>query len=152
MTQQQDNKNSYSVHLTNQWPWEKIACYQSDINVAMRKYAKRFPDDVCLATMAQEIATGQTQLWIILKNNSKFSAFVITKIEMTHTGKKRVVILDLAGEGGVKLVKLIEKIEEWARAINADEMLTLGRSGWAKMLAHHGYSRNLIHYRKVLVP
>ncbi|WP_455473945.1 hypothetical protein [Bartonella sp. B30(2025)] len=152
MIQQQANKNLYSVHLTNQWPWEKIAQYKNDINAAMTKYAKRFPDDVCLPIMAQEIAMGQTQLWIVLKNNTKFSAFVITKIEMTHTEKKRVVILDLAGEGGIKLVTLIGKIEEWARKINADEMLTLGRPGWAKMLAHHGYSRNLIHYRKVLIP
>ncbi|WP_336288148.1 hypothetical protein [Bartonella sp. CB60] len=156
MTQQYESKNEsknlYSVHLTNQWSWEKIARYQDAINAAMKKYAQRFPDDVCLETIAQEIATGQAQLWIVLKKNTQFRAFVITKIEMTHTGKKRVVILDLAGEGGVKLVKLIDKIEEWAREIHADEMLTVGRSGWAKMLAHHGYSLNLIHYRKVLAP
>ncbi|WP_455481785.1 hypothetical protein V4P56_04830 [Bartonella sp. B35(2025)] len=152
MTWQQESQNLYSIHLTNQWSWEKIAHYKEGINAAMKKYAKRFPDDVCLATIAREIATGQTQLWLILKNESRFSACGITKIEMTHTGKKRVVILDLTGEGGLKLVKLIDKVEEWARTINADEMLTLGRSGWAKMLAHHGYSLNLIHYRKVLIP
>ncbi|WP_336276963.1 hypothetical protein [Bartonella sp. CB178] len=151
MIQKQDGQNPYSLHLTNLWTWEKIIRYKNCINSAVTKYAKKFPDDVCLHTMAREIAMGQTQLWVILKNNIKFTAFVITKIEVTHTGKKRVIILDLAGEGGVKLVKLIEQIEEWARAINADEMLMLGRSGWAKALAHHGYSRNSIHYRKVLV-
>ncbi|AGF74955.1 hypothetical protein BAnh1_10870 [Bartonella australis AUST/NH1] len=152
MTGQQDDQNTYSIHLTDQWPQEKMAPYRDALNGAMQKYAQRFPDDVCLTTVAAEIASGQTQLWLILKNKTQFSAFGITKIERTHNGKKRVVILDLAGEGGLKLVKLVDEIEEWARTINADEILTLGRSGWAKKLAHHGHTVNLIHYRKVLIP
>ncbi|EJF74111.1 hypothetical protein HWV54_02805 [Bartonella alsatica] len=147
-----DNQNFYSAYLTDQWSWEKIAPYQEALNAALKKYAKRFPDDVCLEMIAEEIATGQAQLWLVLKNKTQFSAFAITKVEITHTGKKRVILSDLAGEGGLKLVKLINKVEEWARTINAEEMQMFGRSGWAKMLAHHGYSRNLIHYRKVLNP
>ncbi|MBB5074331.1 hypothetical protein HNQ69_001469 [Bartonella callosciuri] len=145
-----NSQNLYSVHLTDQWTWEKIAPYQKALNAALKKYAKRFPDDVCLKTIAEELATGQAQLWLILKNKTQFSAFAITKVEKTYRGKKRVVLSDLAGEGGLKLVKLIDKIEQWARSINAEEMHMFGRSGWAKMLVHHGYSRNLIHYRKAL--
>nr|WP_208437260.1 hypothetical protein [Bartonella taylorii] len=149
---QQDSQNLYSAYLTQQWPWEKIAPYQEALNAALEKYAQRFPDDVCLATIAEELVRGQAQLWLVLKNKTQFSAFAITKIEITHTGKKRVVLSDLAGEGGLQLVKLIDKVEQWARTINAEEMHMFGRSGWAKMLTHHGYSRNLIHYRKVLNP
>ncbi|WP_455479207.1 hypothetical protein V4B17_05705 [Bartonella sp. B23] len=152
MTLQQGRKNLYSVHLTNQWTWEKIAPYQEALNTALEKYAQRFPDDVCLAIIAEELAKGQAQLWLVLKNKIQFSAFVITKIEITHTGKKRVVISDLAGEGGLELVKVIDKIEQWAQTRNAEEMHMFGRSGWAKMLSNHGYSRNLIHYRKVFNP
>ncbi|EYS89317.1 hypothetical protein [Bartonella bacilliformis] len=139
----------YSLHLTHEWPWEKIEPYQGSINAAMNKYAKRFPDDVCLQSVAQEIANGQTQLWLILKNETDFSAVSITKIETTHTGKKRVVLLDLAGEGGLDLVPLIQHLEDWARTLKADEMLTMGRIGWAKRLRRHGHTFNLIHYRKV---
>ncbi|CBI76845.1 conserved protein of unknown function [Bartonella clarridgeiae 73] len=146
----QSDENFYSLHSTHQWSWEKIALYREAINAAMRKYARRFPHDVCLEHIAEEIITGQTQLWLILKNRTEFSAFGITKIERTHNGKKRVVILDLAGQGGVKLVSLIDQLEQWAHSIDADEILTLGRSGWAKMLVHQGYAINLIHYRKVL--
>ncbi|AFR26727.1 hypothetical protein MF1_10670 [Bartonella quintana] len=146
-----ENQNLYSAYLTDQWSWKKIAQFKDPINAALKKYAKRFPDDVCLKTIAQELATGRAQLWLILKNKTQFSAFAITKVEITHTGKKRVVLSDLAGEGGLKLVKSIEKVEEWARTINAEEVHMFGRSGWSKMLAHHGYCRNLIHYRKVLV-
>ncbi|WP_208436201.1 hypothetical protein [Bartonella phoceensis] len=149
MLRQKDRKNLYSVHLTQQWSWEKIAPYQEALNAALEKYVRRFPDDVCLATIAEELAKGQAQLWLVLKNKTQFSAFAITKIEITHTGKKRVVLSDLAGEGGLQLVKLIDKVEQWARTINAEEMHMFGRSGWAKMLKYHGYSRNLIHYRKV---
>lgn len=152
MKLQYKRQDLYSAHLTEQWSWEKIEPYQTALNAALRKYAKRFPDDVCLATIAEEIATGQAQLWLILKNKSLFSAFAITKVEKTHTGKKRVLLSDLAGEGGLKLVKLIDKLEEWARKIHAEEVIMLGRPGWAKKLNHHGYSHNLTHYRKVLLP
>ncbi|MET3590340.1 hypothetical protein ABID23_001446 [Bartonella silvatica] len=152
MTSQDYSQNLYSAHLTDQWPWEKIAPYQEALNAAMKKYAQRFPDDVCLQTIAEELACGQAQLWLVLKNKTKFSAFAITKVEITHSGKKRVVLSDLAGEGGTKLVKLIDQVEQWARTINAEEMHMFGRAGWDKMLNHHGYSRNLIHYRKVIKP
>ncbi|WP_275064944.1 hypothetical protein [Bartonella sp. ML71XJBT] len=147
-----DKKNSYAAHLTVQWSWEKIAPYQEALNAALKKYAERFPDDVCLQTIAKELISGQAQLWLVLKNNRKFSAFAITKVERTHMGKKCVVLSDLAGEGGLELVNLIDKVEKWARTINAEEVQMFGRAGWAKMLRHHGYSRNLIYYRKVLAP
>ncbi|WP_375705524.1 hypothetical protein [Bartonella sp. AA86SXKL] len=152
MTRRCERQNSYSAHLTEKWSWQKIAHYQEALNAALNKYAQRFPDDVCLATIAEELATGQAQFWLVLKNKTQFSAFAITKVERTHTGKKRVVLSDLAGEGGLELVKLIDKVEEWARTIHAEEIHMFGRSGWSKMLSHHGYSRNLIHYRKVLNP
>ncbi|MBB4076216.1 hypothetical protein GGR08_000509 [Bartonella fuyuanensis] len=148
----QDSQDLYSVHLTEQWSWEKIAPYQEALNAALKKYVQRFPDDVCLEKIAEEIIAGQTQLWLVLKNKIQFSAFAMTKVEITHTGKKYVVLSDFAGEGGLKLVKLIDKVEKWARTINAEEIHMFGRIGWAKKLAHHGYSRNLIQYRKVLVP
>ncbi|WP_019219590.1 hypothetical protein [Bartonella florencae] len=148
----QEKPNSYSAHLTEQWSWEKIAPYQKALNAAFEKYARRFPDDVCLQIIAEELIAGQAQLWLVLKNNRQFSAFAITKVESTHTGKKRVILSDLAGEGGLELVKLIDKVEAWARAINAEEMQMFARAGWGKMLTQHGYSRNLIHYRKVLKP
>ncbi|WP_246744095.1 hypothetical protein [Bartonella raoultii] len=148
----QEKPNAYSAHLTTQWTWKKIAPYQEPLNVALKKYVERFPDDVCLQTIAKELISGQAQLWLVLKNNRKFCAFAITKVETTYTGKKRVVLSDLAGEGGLQLVHLIKKLEEWARTINAEEVQMFARTGWAKMLKHHGYSRNLIHYRKVLTP
>lgn len=151
-TMMQDRQDLYSAHLTEQWPWEKIAPYQEALNGAFKKYAQRFPDDVCLEKIAEEIATGQAQLWLVLKNKIQFSAFAITKVESAHTGKKCVVLSDLAGEGGLELVKLIDEVEKWARKINAEEIHMFGRIGWAKRLAHHGYSRNLIQYRKVLGP
>ncbi|WP_144754611.1 MULTISPECIES: hypothetical protein [Bartonella] len=148
----QEHQDVYSAHLTQHWSWEKIAPYQEGLNAALKKYAQRFPDDVCLEKIAEEIATGQAQLWLVLKNKTQFSAFAITKVESTHTGKKCVILSDLAGEGGLKLVKLIDEVEKWARIIKAEEIHMFGRIGWAKRLAHHGYSRNLIQYRKVLGP
>ncbi len=151
MKDRQGCQDVYSAHLTEHWSWKKIAPYQEALNAAFQKYVQRFPDDVCLEKIAEEIITGQAQLWLVLKNKIQFSAFAITKVERVHTGKKCVVLSDLAGEGGLKLVKLIEEVEKWARKIKAEELHMFGRTGWAKRLAHHGYSRHLIQYRKVLV-
>ncbi|UNE55648.1 hypothetical protein [Bartonella machadoae] len=58
MTWQQESQNLYSAHFTDQWSWEKIAPYQEALNAALKKYAKRFPDDVCLQKKSMQVLVG----------------------------------------------------------------------------------------------
>lgn len=140
----------YSVHLTQDWSLEKIAPYSAALNAAMHKMQQRFPDDVSLAQMAKNIAGGKQQLWLIVDENEEFAAFVTTEIEVLKSGKKRVNLLELAGEGGAPIADMIEPIEAWAREIGAAEICPVGRVGWRKILARHGYKPAVIRYRKEL--
>jgi len=101
----------YQIHLTQEWTFEQIKPFLADLAQAMVKLAARFPDDIDLASLERQIIEGEVQLWLILDEANKFAAFLTTQIEVSKTGKKRVLLLELAGRGGIILTGLIGKIE-----------------------------------------
>jgi hypothetical protein len=139
-----------SIHLTTEWPFERVAAYGRDITAAMKKLVERFPEDLTLESMAEEIISGKLQLWLIL-DGEEFKAFVTSEIKVNEaTGHKTVQLMELAGDGGVDLVPLISDIEKWAIEIGAHELTPLGRDGWRKPLAKAGYRPKLTLYSKDL--
>lgn len=139
-----------SIHLTTDWPFEKVAGYGREITAAMKKLVERFPADLTLESMAEEIISGKLQLWLIL-DGEEFKAFVTSEIKVNEaTGHKTVQLMELAGDGGVDLVPLISDIEKWAIEIGAHELTPLGRDGWRKPLAKAGYRPKLTLYSKDL--
>jgi len=140
----------YHIHLTQDWTFEQMAPFVEEIARAMAKLAARFPDDVDLEVMTSQIMSGEVQLWLILDEANKFAAFLTTQIEISKTGKKRVLLLELAGRGGIILTGLIEKIENWARGHGAVAICPIGRPGWQRALKQHGYKPLIIRYGKEL--
>lgn len=139
-----------SIHLTTDWPFEKVAGYGKDITAAMKKLVERFPHDLTMESMAQEIISGKQQLWLILEGD-EFKAFVTSEIKINEaTGRKTVLLMELAGDGGIDLVPMIADIEKWAVDIGAHELTPLGRDGWRKPLAKAGYRPKLTLYSKDL--
>lgn len=139
-----------SIHLTTEWPFEKVAAYGREITAAMKKLVERFPEDLTLESMAEEIISGKQQLWLIL-DGEEFKAFVTSEIKINEaTGHKSVMLMELAGDGGVDLVPVIADIEKWAIEIGAHELTPLGRDGWRKPLATAGYRPKLTLYSKDL--
>lgn len=139
-----------SIHLTTDWPFERVAAYGREITTAMKKLVERFPADLTLESMAQEIIAGKQQLWLILEGE-EFKAFVTSEIKVNETtGHKTVQLMELAGDGGVDLVPMIADIEKWAIEIGAHELTPLGRDGWRKPLARAGYRPKLTLYSKDL--
>jgi hypothetical protein len=139
-----------SIHLTTEWPFEKVAAYGREITAAMKKLVERFPADLTLESMAEEIISGKLQLWLIL-DGEEFKAFVTSEIKVNEaTGRKTVQLMELAGDGGVDLVPMIADIEKWAVDIGAHELTPLGRDGWRKPLAKAGYRPKLTLYSKDL--
>lgn len=139
-----------SIHLTTDWPFERVARYGKEITAAMRKLVERFPNDLTLESMAEEIIGGKQQLWLIL-DGEEFKAFVTSEIKINEaTGRKSVILMELAGDGGIDLVSLISDIEKWAVEIGAHELTPLGRDGWRKPLAKAGYKPKLTLYSKDL--
>lgn len=139
-----------SIHLTLDWPYERVAKYGRHITAAMHKLAERFPAEISVKEMAEDLFSGKNQLWLIL-DGEEFKAFVTSEIKVDkETGRKCVVLGELAGEGGVDLVEMIIPIEEWARSIGASELTPIGREGWKKPLAKVGYKPKLVLYSKDL--
>ncbi|UXN03118.1 hypothetical protein [Bartonella sp. HY406] len=141
---------SLSIYLTSEWSFDEIAPYSKAIGEAMKKLEQRFPDDISIANLARNIAEGVEQLWLILDEKKEFVAFVTSQKEVTETGRKRLLLLELAGEGGPFIADLIETIEVWARNNGFDEICPIGRLGWRKALAKHGYAAKFVRYYKEL--
>ncbi len=139
-----------SIHLTSDWPFERVARYGKDITAAMKKLVERYPNDLTLESMAEEIISGKLQLWLIL-DDEEFKAFVTSEIKVNEaTSHKTVQLTELAGDGGIDLVSMIDDIEKWAIDIGAHELMPLGREGWRKPLAKAGYKPKLTLYSKDL--
>jgi hypothetical protein len=140
-----------SIHLTENWPFERVARYGKEITAAIRKLVERYPNDLTLESVAEEIINGKQQLWLILEGED-FKAFVTSEIKVNEaTGRKTVQLMELAGDGGVDLVPMIAEIEKWAIEIGAHELTPLGRDGWRKPLAKAGYRPKLTLYSKELM-
>jgi|GEM_PF-796293 len=139
-----------SIHNTVDWPFEKIAAYGRDITAAFKKLVDRFPRDITLKSLADDVLSGRQQLWLIL-DGEEFKSFVTTEIKINdYTGHKSVHLINLAGEGGQDLVPLIEEIEKWAIAQGADEIVPICRIGFRKPLEKLGYRMDVSLYRKTL--
>jgi len=142
---------SLSVHLTQDWPLERLARYGPELVAAMKKLVRRFPDELSVRTLFEQIMRGEQQLWLILDESEAFKAFATSEITISEfTGKRRVILCELAGAGGVDLTDLIEPFEDWAREIGAAEVHVIGRTGWRKALATHGFKPFIMRYRKVV--
>lgn len=138
-----------TIHNTTDWPFERIAPYGPQITAAMRQMAARYPNEISVEKMAEDLFSGKNQLWLIL-DGEEFAAFVTSEIKVSENGHKTVFLGELAGRGGVNLVPMIHPIEEWARSIGATEVTPLGREGWRKALAKAGYRPKFVLYSKDL--
>lgn len=140
-----------TIHNTTDWPFERIAKYGPDVTAAMKKLVERFPNEMTLKSLADDIFAGRNQLWLILDDEERFAAFVTSEIKINEaTGHKSVMLSELAGEGGTDIVPLIQPIEEWAMSIGAKDITPVGRIGWRKALAKQGYEADIVLYRKEL--
>ena len=140
-----------SIHLTLDWPYERVARYGREITAAIHKLVERYPNDLSVKDIAGDMMNGTSQLWLILDEEEQFKAFVTSEIKVnTDTGRKTVLLGELAGDGGLDLVSMIGPIEDWARSIGAVELTPLGREGWRKPLAKAGYRPKFVLFSKDL--
>ena len=93
------------------------------------------------ADVVEGIKTGEYQFW------SSENSCVITTIDIFPRLKQLTVII---GAGDLKEIDetIRPVIEEWARHINCDTMLIMGRPGWQRAL--EGYKRTAVVLEKRL--
>lgn len=136
---------------TQDWSIEQIAPYGRDLTAAMTKLCERFPDDLTVKSIMADIINGKNQLWLILDETEKFKAFVTTEIFVSEfTNKKRLHLCDLGGEGGVYLADLVTELEKFALSQGITEIHAMGRFGWQRQLAKHGYKPLVFRFGKDL--
>lgn len=140
----------YALHRTRFWPYAALKPYNAALTAAINRLAARFPDDISARVLAENLAAGRSDLWLILDEKQKFSAFLITETEIAQNGKKRLLLLELAGKGGVDLAALLPQLEAFARAEGAAEICPYGRLGWRRALLRRGYKIATVKYVKEL--
>jgi hypothetical protein len=139
------------VELTSDWSPEQFAPYGEAVTAAMRKLAQRFPREVTVPHLVEEIVNGRRQLWLILDDDGGFVSFVLTTIEINNAnGLKTLHIPSFAGDEGASTVHLVGKIEEWGREHGCDAVLVYGRRGWKRPLDREGYREDMTLFRKSL--
>lgn len=137
-----------SLHYTGDWHYEQVAKYGADITASMQKLAKRFPKDVSVPALFDEILSGQRQLWLIL-DGEEFKSFMLSEIKNNpFTGSKTLMITSLAGEGGEELAFLITDVEKWAAENGITDVVPVGRLGWKRSLEKMGYKMDVCLFRK----
>ncbi|XAM20428.1 hypothetical protein AAJP84_00880 [Bartonella schoenbuchensis] len=127
-----------------------MAPYWRDIIGSIAYFIDKFPDDYDLETLLSDILKGEKLLWIIVDEHENFMAHVTTQLDHLVTEVKRAVIVTLGGKGGQHLSQVISYIEDYYKEQGADELIIIGRRGWERSLKEHGYSVNLLEYRKQL--
>lgn len=139
------------IVLTSDWSFEQLAPYTKDITAAMQKLRDKFPREVDVQHLANEIITGKRQLWLILNDDDSFISFLLSEIQTNNaTGLKTVVLPSFAGEKGAETVHLIGAVEDWGREQGCDEAIAYGRWGWKRAMEKEGYEMNMVAFRKTL--
>lgn len=139
---------SLTIHYTGDWSYDQVARYGKEITASMHRLAERFPKDVYVPALFDEITSGARQLWLIL-DGEEFKSFMLSEIkDNPFTGSKSLMLTSLAGEGGEDVVPLIADIEKWAAENGITDVIPVGRYGWKRALAKAGYKMDVCLFRK----
>lgn len=139
------------IVLTSDWSFEQLAPYTKDITAAMQKLRDKFPREVDVQHLANEIITGKRQLWLILNDDDSFVSFVLSEIQTNNaTGLKTIVVPSMAGDDGPASVPLIAEIEKYGLDQGCDKSAVYGRWGWKRELTKEGYSLEMCIFGKPL--
>lgn len=139
------------MELTTDWSYERISAYGPQITAAFQKLEKKFPRDVEVQALFDDVMSGELMLWLIF-DDDEFRAVLLTRIEYRPRTKNRVLVgTDLAGDGGLELASLVTVLEEYADQEGLDEVILIGRMGWRKALSKLGYEVSTVNYRKPIV-
>lgn len=143
--------DAVKIILTSDWSPEKFAPYGPAVTAAMHKLRDKFPREVTVEKLADDIMRGKRQLWLILTEEDEFISFVLSEIQINDaTGLKTILIPSMAGEDGPESVPLISEIERYGKEQGCDESKVYGRWGWKRPLEAEGYKMDMVVFRKPL--
>ena len=105
----------------------------------MHKLVARFPREVTIKSLAEDIITGKQVLWLILEGD-EFRSFVLTEIKHNPaTDIKTSFVTSLAGEDGIDAVPLdtmADWVEPMRRFFEAPDLTAID---WLAVLTHWSF-------------
>ena len=139
------------IELTTHWPVERVGAVWPDVLRCLTMFCERFPRDETVENLVRQILTGALQLWVI-EDGGKILTVGTTRIQTNAaTGKVQAQITALGGEGYPDICQFLPVVEAWARDNhNAEELESIGRRGWLRVMKTAGYSADAVIYRKQL--
>lgn len=134
---------------TSEWTAAQLDPYWPEIFAAMVSLKAKLPDDASYCALLVTWARMQRKLWLVL-DGEQFVAFAMTEIEtMAATGKRVVILKDLAGDGALNAAKeLCEALEAYAVSEGASFGQIVGRKGWERYAKAFGYEVASVTLRK----
>ncbi|MDN5249333.1 hypothetical protein [Bartonella sp. TP] len=140
----------YKLYNCSSWSLARLLRYKEQLSQAMEKLARRFPGDIAVLDILQDITSGRHEMWLILDEQEEFIAFLTTELKLTLEGKKRLNLCQLGGRGGTVLAQFLPQLEQYGRDHGASEICPVGRIGWLRVLGQLGYKPEILKYRKDL--
>lgn len=131
---------TFDVAGHSQWPavrpWIENACTKGD-------------GWWTIGALENLLADGKAALWVLSDDTGPIAAVVTTICDWD--GDKVAEIVITGGEGILENApEHFGKIDAWARALGAVEIVMRGRRGWARALKPHGYEEIAVTMRKAL--
>lgn len=93
-----------------------------------------YADTYDVREMAQEIREGRAQLW------QEGDAMIVTQLD--HKPRETILRFWVAAGEMEPVLALAEKVYAWGREIGCRRAMFVGRRGWEKPLATHGWEPN----------
>lgn len=139
---------TYTIHNASTWSLDKLAPYMSGVLREMGRLSKRMPKDLTTEALFVEFCKGHRTLWLVL-DDDELVAIALTSLRTIDATKVNFAALnDLAGRDVAKYApELCSALEQWAQENKAEPEI-IGRRGWEKLLARHGYTPHAVIYRK----
>lgn len=115
----------------------------------MGRLADRFPGDVTMGALFNEVLSGRRTLWLVLEGE-KLLAIAMTSIRTVDaTGQRIAKLHDLAGEDVHRFAgQLCAALETWADENACPVKEIEGRRGWEPLLKQFDYRPHAVLYRK----
>lgn len=99
-------------------------------------------------TVLEKIKTQDMQLWVIAE--SAILGAMVTEI-LIYPNRKILRVVTLGGEGWDNWgSEIVETLDSYAKYVGATGIEFVGRKGWSKKLAQHGYSTRCAYFQKEL--
>ncbi|TPN03810.1 hypothetical protein FJ973_29650 [Mesorhizobium sp. B2-1-3] len=137
------------IRLTSNMSAEEMLPLWPGIVRCLEKYCARFNDETPENIIA-ECAQGKRQLWVCLDGGTVVLTPVTEIVTINATGRKRLLLAEVAGERLDECMPLLREIEAWAKDQGAETSQLVGRDGWAKVLPAFGYAPKARIFEKAL--